>query len=211
MRDSARSMKADDCHYLHVDAMLGGSWRTVFSMPDHAHNSDLDRPQNQSHSHYGITANNTVPLLAFAYKHTTGRDIIEGHLRCIGWRAVRRLQMSMVRSKASRILTSLQPPSRPANQSFGFSSETAPRALHNSIVSMAHNRLPHTSHFNVFAFQMSIPYCLAARVESSWLLSVAEQTSSLFNAPQLGSHEGLRDSCLLPTIVLLTVRWSPAC
>ena len=119
------------------------------------------------------------------------------------------LQQSFTNSNLTP--TSLQPTSRPANQRLGFSSEAAPRALHNSIVSMTHSRLPHTNHPNIFAFQMSILYCLAAHVVPRWLLSAAKQTSSLLNAPQLGSHEGLRDSCLLPTIVLLTAGRSPAC
>jgi len=50
----------------------------------------LGGSKSGSHSHYGTTANNRIPLLAFADGHTAVRDDIEGHLRCIGWRAVRR-------------------------------------------------------------------------------------------------------------------------
>jgi len=76
-----------------------------------------------------------------------------------------------------------------------FVMKRAPHVLYNSIVANTLSRLLYTSHPNMSAFQMSGSYCLAVHVEPRWLLSAAEQTSSLFNVPQLGSHECIRDSC----------------
>ena len=46
-----------------------------------------------SHSHYGTTTNNAMPLLAFADGHATLRDGIGGHLGRIGCRAGRHLHL----------------------------------------------------------------------------------------------------------------------
>jgi len=125
----------------------------------------------QSHGHYGITANDTVPLLAFAEEHTTEVNTTEGNLRCIGWLAIRRPGLGSRFSQQSFTTSNLTLTSPAAGQSaFLLPSATAPHALHNSIVV---NGPIHTNHPNISAFQMSVPYCLAGHVDPPWLLSVA--------------------------------------
>jgi hypothetical protein len=73
-----------------MSGMSGGSWRAVLPMIDHSrelHDAGLERlipTRPKPHTASMGVASNTVPLLAFADEHTTGRDAVEGHLRCIG-------------------------------------------------------------------------------------------------------------------------------
>ena len=136
------------------NAVSGGSFRIVFPRPDHAcglHSAGSAWPQDQFSQ---PLRNNNKQCDAASSLRRWACHFARWYWRPSGahWLSSRPSPPfgSRVCSKASRILTSLQPTSRPANQLSSFSSETAPRALHNSIVLISHSRLPHTNHPNTF-------------------------------------------------------------
>ena len=145
---------AGDPHCLHTKRCRVAAAGLFFPRPDHAydlHSAGSAWPQDQFSQ--PLWNNNKQCDAAYSL-HRWACDFGRWYGRPSGAHWLSSMSSppygSRVCSRASRILTSLQPTSRPANQRSSFSSETAPRALHNSIVSISHSRLPHTNHPNTF-------------------------------------------------------------